>query len=551
MNKKTLIALIAVAVVAVAVLAYFIFGGKKSDDYCSVIPEDAVLVARIAPVEFLEKNDIELDELADKMGENKRFVKMGMSYLEGSGVDITRPFYFFMDSHGSVGLCFAVSDVKDFKSMLTNEQRANIKEKDGYYLVSEAGSPACICFDKKKGLIYGNPFGPMLESDVIELMGQDASKSVLSTNLYKQLIACDKSFAVNTDYSSLLDIAKGMNLDADLNASLSAVSMFVPDCNVLSSFDIEGSKILLSADMFPNSDKAEQDLKELLGNIPVIKGDMADKGLSNPIAWLCFNFPGPRILQFVQQIPGAGEVLAQITQQVDITTLLNSFDGDVSLAVNNTFASSPEFLMMANTVNNKYVNVLSSLVNLKGSNLAIVSDGGSNFHITEKTYDFSQVWNGSLASNDDFDDDDDYFDELDELTDDDYGFDEEDIVPDLTANTNTIAYLSNTDNVFVATNNEALKSFAGKSSEAMSRFKSDMKGCYFYSVIDVAELAKLLDSNMNSITASLVRPILSQIDHVVAKAKGTHGEVTVQFSNDTKALDAIIKMGQSLFDFSK
>lgn len=546
MNKKLIIGILG-AVVAVAALLWIIFGGSKKDDYASVIPEDAVLVARIAPVELLQKNDIELDELADKVGDSKRFVKMCMSYLKGCGIDVTRPFYFFVDGNACLGACFAISNAKDFRSVLKTEMQADVEQEDDYNWV-KINHKGYLCFDDEKALFFVDPRSiPVTKSDIIDMMKQDKDKSVMKTKLYQQLVDCNKSLAMNMDYSAMMDIAKAI-IDSPEMASVSAVSMLLPDCNLLCTSDIEGSKVTITADLFPNSDKAEKELDEYLGSLPEIKATLTDKGLKTPIAWACINFPGPKILDFVKKIPGSEQVLEEITKQFDLSTMLNSFDGDVTVAINNNFEDpEPEVLMMATTVNNQYVNVLNSFKDKMNGDVALINDGGSNFHITRKTWDYSQVIEANESNLfDDMDDEDDYFDELDELTDDDYGFDEEKIVPQATAVSKTVAYLSNIDNILVISNKQELQNMAGKDSEAMSAYKSDMKGCNFYGVIEFSPIIMQLSKETSNMQQQMIVQSLSKFKNIVTKLKGRHCEISLNTKDDKKVVDVILDLVKNI-----
>lgn len=554
MNKKLIAGCLA-AIVATAALAWIIFGGSKKDDYASVIPDNAVLVARMAPVEFLEKNNIELDELADKVGEGKRFVKMGLSYLKGCGVDITRPFYFFVDGNACIGMCAAVSDVKDLKSVIKTELHEELLDKDGYNWVKMGnGGDAWLCFDSDKMLFYGNPrqIGVM-QTDIIELMKQDEDKSVLSTDLYKQLIDSKKSFAANLDYEAAMDITKSLAGNSSDMAAMAATGLLVPPCNMLMALDAEGSKVQCTTDVFPKDSKAEKEYDELMSKIPGITGDLVGKGLKNPFAWLCFNFPGKKLLEFVKQIPGAEEALAQISQQVDITTLLGSFNGDITLSMNNNLKSEdPEFLLMASTENNKYVDVLNTLTKLNGGDMALVSDGGSSFHVTQKVFDWSS-WNDDYIELDDdeelFDEeDDDYFDDLDELTDDDMAdFSSPSPAPTSTS-VKTMAYIYNKDNIFMLTNSENIKNTPQSGSQAVEKYKSDMMGCKIYGFVDIQEFVKqvkLVQEHVDDRETAILS-VLKGLKDVVLKVSDRHMELTLNTMDDKNFVDFVCDAIQSV-----
>jgi len=541
MNKK--IAIIGLALIAVvAAAAYFIFGGAKKDDYCNVIPKDAIMVARIAPAEFLEKNNLSIEELAERAGAPARFVKMGMSYIEGSGIDITRPFYFFADANANIGAVIALNDAKEFKSLLETEGHMKVL-KDGSQNYVQMGDDAFLCFDDSKALFYGNPKGHLKEGMMDKLMNQKADESILNEKLYEQLIDAKKSFAINLEYKTCFDMLKDFipayASPADM-AAFNAATMVIPDCNALMTWDIEDDKAQFCTDVYPNSDKAEKEYEELISKMTPIDGALCDKGLDTPMAWMVFNFPGKSIREIVKQIPGLEDALKELPEGVDLYGTLEGLSGDISLALNNNLeGDSPEFLLMAKPAQEpekimKTVNDLMQFAAEKNSDVNFIKDDANNFRLAKMDYTYD--WDSYYENMDD------EFAELDEYTED----EPVELGPKkIDKGMKDMAFIQQNNGVIALSNAKSLVAKAGKESSAMKAYKSDMKGCYFYAVVDFQTIADVVNTKVENDKQAMAIKSMKNFKDLVIKAEARHAEVTCSTEGGKKFVDVVLDIASN------
>lgn len=542
MNKK--IAIIGLAVIAVlAAAAYFIFGGAKKDDYCSVIPQDAIMVSRIAPIEFLEKNNLEIEELAERAGAPARFVKMAMSYIKGSGIDITRPFYLFADAKANIGGVIALNDAKEFTSLLETEGQMTVIKDGGLNYVQLGNGDAFICYDSQKALFYGSPKNGKIKMENIEkMMNQKADESVLNEKLYEQLIDAKKSFAVNVEYKACFDLIKGFaaafSSPADM-AAFNAATMVIPDCNTLLTWDIEDDKAQFCTDVYPNSDKAEKEYEELISKMTPIDGALCDKGLDTPLAWMIFNFPGKSIREIVKQIPGMEDALKQLPEGIDLYGTLEGLSGDVSLALDsNLEGDNPEFLLMAKPAQEpeklmKTVDELMQFAAKNNSDINFIKDDANNFHLTQKVYEYDWQNYGDFE-----------YAALDEYTDDEPAAVE--LGPKkIDKGMKDMAFIQLNNGVIALSNAKNLVAKAGKESSAMKAYKSDMKGCYFYAVVDFQTIADVVSTKVESDKQAMVIKSIRNFKDLVIKAEARHAEVTCSTQSGKKFMDVVLDIASN------
>ncbi len=536
MSKKLIFACSALAALVVAVVAFFVLRGPGKDSYCSVIPENALMVARLSPSELLLKNGLDIKDLVDNSG-MKGADKKKLSQFLKCGVDFTSPFYFFMDENANVGVAFGMDDAKDLKNFLEDELDMDVDDDEGFYTV-EVDRSACLCFSDDKGLFFGSTQGRVDMDDALDLMDQKAEESILETKLYEQLIGSRKSAAMNINYGNFLDAVSRFANSSEREA-MGMVSAVMPDCNMLMTLDIDGSEAMFTTDIYPNTDKAKKDLDKMMEAYPAIEGTLAEVGLKNPLAWCTFNFPGPKVMDLIKQVPGIENVLREIEQEIDLNTLLGSFDGDVSLALNNNLDSpEPEVLLVATTKNNKYVKVIEELTN-KGDGVKMVSDGGNDFHLVRKSYSyiyFDEV--DTLGYDDDYDFDDDYYDYDDE----DYYEPEPDLIYDEEETEETLAYVANKDGKMILTNAESLKNSGTKSSSALEDYKSELKGSSFFGFVNVKEILKQAKKNsVSGSQGSKALKIWDDAKDLTLTVKKTHAEMVFRMDNDTKIFSKILE----------
>lgn len=527
MKKKIIFAGIA-GVALIAGLVWFLLGrSAKDDSYCSVIPNDAIMLGRVAPMEFLDKNNLKFEELLDRFGMDKSDRQKVEEFMQ-CGADLSSPIYFYLDKV-SFGLTFRVDDAGSLSDYL-NKKGTKLKEKDGFYLKEDNGK-SIFCMDDDKALFYYSLEGDASTKDVMKLMKQDKDKSIMSTDLYKQVEESGKSLTMNMKLKDVNEWTSGY-LSSEERLIYSILYPKIPDCNALMTVDAEADEMKFVIDMVPNSDQAKKDLDAMLAEYPSIQGNLMDVGLEKPVYWLCFGIPGKK-LQELMDSPLLTELLPQIANEYDLPGALSSFDGDISLSIDfGGKEHEPRFLLTTKTKNNKYEGSLKTLArNLNADlDLRLVHDGGSSFRLTQS----SPIDSGS-SYDDDYD-----FDYIDEFVDDEYE-DGDPVCP--STNMETIAYLSRQDDILVATNNEALSTRALPKTDALKDIREDAKGCMMYLYIDIQQMLESLDvfADLPSVDRQRMN-LLKQFGHVKAYGKGAHGEMILKTVGGKNIVELAVEM---------
>lgn len=538
MKKKIIIAGVA-GVTLIAGLVWFLLGRLGKESYCSAIPKDALMVARFAPVEFMEKNNLEVKDLTDRLGLQDRLGQNIEDFLK-SGVDVTQPVYLFMDEGNSLsfGVVFCLDNAGSFEEYLESNGTKVRKDKGLYWADNDSFS--CLCFDDDKALLYAVTSGSVDNNHVRKLMEQDEKKSILGTKMFQQLTDCGKCLAMNMNTTSMNSLMREYMTGEEGLSAFSAVSMVLPDCNVLVAVDAEDDELKLTADMFPNSEQAEKDMQLLLGQYPSIQGSLTGTGLENPLAWMCFNFQGQKILDMAK-----GTMLDNALRQADeafgLSDALGSFDGDVTLSLDKGLGERPSFLMLAEVKDDNYVSSLKKLVGQTGADFHLVHEGGSNFHLTQTLREASAPV-GALAD----DDDDEWgydFDDIDEYTDDDFDAQEREVVPARALGEETMAYLGRQGNCCVLTNNPALMQKAGAQTQALRDIQDDVKGCLFYMYVDTQAMSHEFQGGYSTAPSRMVGDLLGRVlgsfSRLTVFSKDRHAEMTLKTKDGQKITELI------------
>lgn len=528
-NKKIVYGLVGgLAAVVVAATAWFFLRSKK-DAYCNVIPKTAVMVARISPVELFTKNDLTMDDIMKSFGVDKSDKKEIKKFLE-SGIDFTSAFYLFVNDDASGGLVFGMSDADDLKEYLEKNDNMDVDvdldKETGYYTVELDKDEVYFCFNDKKALLYVSADRNADVDDVLKLMDQDDDESILDTELYEQLIECDKSMAMNMSVRGALEAIKAQMGSGSRDAKeLGVILKTVPDCNMLLAMDIINTEAKATFDIFPNSDDAKKDLDKMMGIASTVSGDLTNCGIKHPLAWCTFAFPGKKIYDGLKKVPFVADELKNIERELDVRGFLSSFNGDVTLALNNDIdGEMPEVLMLAKTENSKYRDVLDYIVEeTSGDSERLVSDGGGDYHYVDRHYT-TDYDNGY------------------------YDYDLEEWVYPESYDDRTMFYIGNSNNCLIATNMTEFKNSVGKSS-ALDAYKEDIKGCSFFGFIDIHEIFKLVeDKGGMSSSDKKIFKIWKDAKDMTLLVRGTHGEFTFRMDNGTKIIDAFLKTGEAVRD---
>ena len=336
---------------------------SKGDSYCSAIPQDACVLGRVAPNELLEQNDLSVEKLLERFNAPQKVVEK-FDLVKESGLDIEAPFYFFITQKGQMGLVAKMTDAAAFKTFLENEIKIDeqVQEAEGYYYVEDnpqSKMEPVLCFNDEKLLVLADSKAVVTHADAITLMEQGTGESVLDTDLYKQLAEAEKPMSVNIDMKSatgaMPQLAAAGGIPASQANMLSLVTMFVPNANLLVALDIQDERAGITADIFPATDDAEEQLLQMQAGCPTIKGDFLKYGTQDPLVWACMGIEGAKYLEQINKVPFLSTVMEEIKKTFDVEGALNSLSGDIlfSLSQKNVNDDMPQVLLLAQTQDDK------------------------------------------------------------------------------------------------------------------------------------------------------------------------------------------------------
>lgn len=342
MNKTTKRKLILAAVglftaVVVAALVWA-FSGKK-DSYCSVIPDDAVALARVDVQQFLSEHDIDI-----KDQKNLSFALI-MQMANKSGVDFAKPIYAFACSDRKVGLVVPISDVELFRDFLKNNGLISftLSQAKGYDWAM--GGQYAAIFDSEKCLLLTGA-GMNVRKELVKLMEQDEDDSVLDESLYDNISKCKAPLAAIVSVEELYkqnipNLTEQMCVDDDAF-----------DMDILFSFDAKKEKATLAFDVFPNSSEARQLIEQKMKLADDLKGKFINAIDTDPLLWLSFG-----------GMQNLGEQIAKLAQldelsdlnAVNLPELLGSFSGEAAIIVPN--GSAKDYIFLAEVKDSKVMDI--------------------------------------------------------------------------------------------------------------------------------------------------------------------------------------------------
>lgn len=336
-KKKLILAAVALTTAVVVAALVWAFSGKK-DSYCSVIPDDAVALARVDLGQFLSDHDIEV-----KNQKNLSFALI-LQMANKSGVDFSKPIYAFACSDRKAGIVVPISDVELFREFMKNNGLIpfTLSQAKGYDWAM-SGQYAAI-FDNEKCLLLTGA-GMNVRKELVRLMEQDEDDSVLDEDLYDNISRCKKPLAAIVSVEELYKeniptLTEQMGVDDDAF-----------DMDVLFSFDARKDKATLALDVFPNSSEARQLLKDKMNLAEDLKGKFVNAIDADPLLW--FSFTG---LQKLSETVAGVEQFEELSGLgIDVQKLLGSFSGEAAIIVPN--GSIKDYIFLAEVKDNKVMDI--------------------------------------------------------------------------------------------------------------------------------------------------------------------------------------------------
>lgn len=486
---------------------------KSKDDYCNVIPEDAVLVARLAPEELLDQNDLSISKLLDEFKMTKKERESIEEFLD-CGLDFESPIYFFVDREMNVGIVLKMDDADDFEKNL-KKQKATFKEYDNIKY-DKLDSESFVCFDQNKLMFYRFNNNRVKKETVAKLMDQDASKSILDTKLYEELIEADKPVAVNFSYTDLLKAATKLNsMDADM-AGLGMMAAMMPECHCLVSMDVKDESAKICTDIKPVSSTDEKRMADMLAYMGSIKGDLIDKGLDNPLGWMCFHLAGEKMLEGLSNIPMLESVIKEVSEEIDLDDILNSIEGDVSLAIGNDLSKDePQLLMLAAPAGDDFMTLIKQYGPQMNGGVKVKPQGKDCYTIQQEKiqWDFSDFdESGDFASTSEWKD---------------------------------VATLGMKDKLFYITNIDRYKSGKVGTTTSLESHAKKAKGCQVYGFLDLQQTIEVLAAK--TADPDDIPEHLNDLEVMTVWSKDFHAEMELKNQNGKNMAKTMLELMKMVY----
>lgn len=337
-KKRLIVAAVGLCVAATVAALAWAFSGKK-DSYCSVIPDDAVALARLDFNQFVNEHDIEIKE--------QKYLPLALvaQMIKTSGVDFSKPIYAFACSERKSGAVIPIKDIELFRDFLKNNGYISftLSQAKGYDWAM-SGQYAAI-FDNEKCLLMTG-VGMNVRNELVELMEQDEDDSVLDESLYENISGCKKPFAAIISMQEVLESVDASVLkEADIDED-------ELDMDVLISFDAKKEKATLAIDLFGNSRAARKAIDSKTALMENLKGTYINAIDSDPLLWLSFG----GLKNLSDQVKNVPQLQEFKQMGIDVEHLLSSFSGEAAVIVPNN--NPNQAILLAEVENNNVLDII-------------------------------------------------------------------------------------------------------------------------------------------------------------------------------------------------
>ena len=333
---KCTLGVVGAALVGGIVFACFMLF-KPSDKYCSVIPKDAVLVAKGNLADLIKESEIDLNKTCKQLDIKE-------SDILETGIDITKNAYVFVmkpekgkADELTMGSVVALKDMAAFEKYIGKEDMKPTDKGDYKEFVSPDNSLG-FCFDNEKLLVLKSVLDEDITSDKLaKLMKQEKSESVLKTDLYSELRKNDEPLALAADLSAL----KLFMSDSEYKQLTKSAQFYkYEDFHVRLGLKLDGNKLILGTDVLPQTDEAKEKMKEARMAFGKIQGDFFSTG-DKAILWFGCNVVGEGLAKIVENaINASSEIkMALAFIPVNVMDIIRSFNGDMTFYLNDEIAS--------------------------------------------------------------------------------------------------------------------------------------------------------------------------------------------------------------------
>lgn len=380
-KKKSIIIGAVVAAVVLIVVLCFVCCHKSVDKYCSAIPQDAVVIARVDVAGFVSKHDIDLDGLKKSMGDMDEL-------FENPGVDVSKPIYGFVTPKGAMGLVAKMQNSENLKSVVKTFGRmtgAKLSEKQGYNWI-EFGE-VLVCFDDNKLLALSGA-GMYARKEMVKLMEQDEDESVLDTKLFESVTNVSQPFAIVTNIKQIPDIA-GMDIKGAMAASAQLLGIEPSDfdVNIVQTLDVVKDKAVYTLRYEPLSDALKEKMDEFSTGMGKITGKYINTIVDDPVIWGCTHLEGDKYTKMMKDVVDSQMALLKTLDTNGMAeSIMNSamkaiesLNGDINFVVPSL--EEPNFLLQAEVKDNALLSLFDVVSENSNGMVPVMKTNNNNYTI--------------------------------------------------------------------------------------------------------------------------------------------------------------------------
>lgn len=335
---------------------------KSSDKLAQAIPANAMYVVNINTQSLVEKSAYNVfDNIAAKRGvsvaqamlSSKEAMDMFDAFIKdvnSIGLNIKGEAYVYTD-YSVFGLVMEVNNADKIKDALVNFARMDAenikKDEKGIYSLSLDRNVA-VCWDDNKLLFLGNidsyryyygdeDKAPNLIEMAQKQLNQTANESILSNAAFSTFLQEKKDISVFYSFANFdfLEKMSGMEIPEEIAKELDQLK----GISSLAFVSFEKGEIKATSKVCYTNADVEKKYKELTQQLTgEIKGDQLKYIQENPLFFITASIKGSGIYEYLGKV-GVSDKLEKVFAYqdtgVDLKTIFNFFDGDISFSFRN------------------------------------------------------------------------------------------------------------------------------------------------------------------------------------------------------------------------
>lgn len=364
MNKRQVLILL-------SFVSLLFFASCQKEDYKSVIPQDANMVASLNVEELFKEADLSNSAIMNQAKEWMGLVATGSmrrkmnALLEEPnklGFDFREPAYVFQTPNHCYGLALKVADDGDledsFSFLRMLQICSRLTEKDG----------------KKWGTLLGEINFAFDSNTFLLMVPTKGDHPSVVKGLMSHLLSLDENqqFQQSENYAKLTDAKGVIRFFSKANAlpetAEKYISTMLPrnvrfgDVQLSSSVHFDKGTIRLVSKIFSDNPAVQQLIDEADKNMHTISGKYVNAPADGFFVWSTLGCDGDWLLNTLKKNETMKNWLRALERAVDIEKMLKAVDGDVTFVMNSAESVNGgdlNFLAMAEIENHDFLNDVS------------------------------------------------------------------------------------------------------------------------------------------------------------------------------------------------